>query len=105
VAVAISRAKVASTSLSAVMQAYDRLLKSVPCSETPSGKFWQLAYHLDTLSVLCRLRVALRRSLRTNGVCESDAVAMLRAVFCVVQLTVRLFQSAKAGLPSRHGRF
>jgi hypothetical protein len=80
VAVAISRAKVASTSLSAVMQAYDRMLKGVPWAETPTGRFWKLAYHVETLSVLCRLRVALRRSLRKNGASESDAVAMLRAV-------------------------
>ncbi len=62
------------------MQAFDRLLKAVPWAETPTGRFWRLAYHAETLSVLCRLRVALRRSLRTDGVCESDAVAMLRAV-------------------------
>jgi len=80
VAVAVSRAKIASTSLSAVMQAYDRLLNSVPSAETPCGRFWRLAYHPETLAVLCRLRVALRRSLKKNDAAESDAVTMLRAV-------------------------
>src|SRR5437763_1475159 len=54
VAVAISRAKVSATSLSAVMQAYDRLLESVPRVVLPSGAFWRLAYHRDTLKTLCR---------------------------------------------------
>lgn len=80
VAVAVSRAKLSSTSLSAVMQAYDRLLESVPRAETPSGRFWKLAFHEETLSVLCRLRSALRRSSRNKGSSESGAVVMLRAV-------------------------
>jgi len=98
VAVAVSRAKVASTSLSAVMQAYDRLLNAVPWAETPTGRFWRVAYHAETLSVLCRLRVALRRSLKKNGVSESDAVAMLRAV----ALGALHGPLNKAGLPASY---
>src|SRR5262245_51684580 len=80
VAVAISRAKLSVTSLSAVMQAYDRLLESVPRVPLPSGAFWRRAYHRETLQTLCRLRVAMRKSDEELGGAESGAVAMLRAV-------------------------
>lgn len=80
VAVAVSRAKVSTTSLSAVMQAYDRLLESAPRVETPGGAFWRAIYHPDTLDTLCRLRASLRRSDREHGNGEAGAVAMLRAV-------------------------
>lgn len=78
VAIAISRAKVSSTSLSAVMQAYDRLLESVSDSDIPKGRFWRTAFHEETLFFLCRLRTALRRSSKKYS--ESGAVSLLRAV-------------------------
>lgn len=80
VAVAISRAKLVSTTVSAVMQTYDRLMESVARANCPTGEFWDLAYHPDTLKTLCRLRSALIASASTRGANEPGSVAMLRAI-------------------------
>src|SRR5690606_19787330 len=78
VAVAVSRAKLVCTSLGAVMQAYDRLLGSVTRSTVPEGEFWDLGFHRETLSTLCRLRLALKRSLKERDQEEPGAITLLR---------------------------
>lgn len=79
VAVAISRAKLATTSFPAVMQAYDRLMEATPSAYIPKGNFWEMAYDSKTLRRICRLRKALAQS-AASGKQESGAVAMLRAI-------------------------
>lgn len=73
VAVAISRAKLASFSMEATLAVAEELLSSEIMPELPQGQFWELAYHPETLRDLCRLRAGL---LDTN---DSDATVLLRA--------------------------
>ena len=80
VAVAISRAKVASTSLSAVMQAYDRLLNAVPWAEKTDRPILAAGISLgDAVCALSTTRCAAS-FLEANDAAESDAVTMLRAM-------------------------
>lgn len=72
VAVAISRAKLASFSIEAAMATADALLSREVSPEVPQGEFWELSYHPDTLRDICRLRTGLRDE-------ESDAAVLLRA--------------------------
>ena len=74
VAVAIARAKLSATNAHDVMSLVVELLVECPIAPIPTGIFWNLAFHEETLAVICRIRRALlnRRS--------SDPVAMLRAV-------------------------
>jgi hypothetical protein len=73
VAVAISRAKLASFSVSAPMAVAEALLSHCTKLEVPEGEFWELAYHPDTLAELCRLRAGLLHAE------DSDACVLLRA--------------------------
>ncbi len=59
VAVAIARAKLASTTPEAVMDLADRALAAQRPVRLPEGPFWALAYHPDTLQQICRLRQEL----------------------------------------------
>src|ERR1700730_2923544 len=73
VAVAISRAKLASFSVKAPMALAKTMLASTAGSTIPQGEFWRLAYHRDTLLTLCALRKA------RAGAQDSDAAIVLRA--------------------------
>jgi hypothetical protein len=75
VAVALTWAKLANTSPASIMRAARRILEEVAePREIPTGAFWELAFHKDVLSVICRLREGLLRN------CESDARMALRAI-------------------------
>jgi SAM-dependent methyltransferase len=75
VAVAIARAKLATASPDGVIAKLETLLteRSGPV-ETPEGEFWRMCFHAETLSQLCRVRLALLET--TN---DDDAV-LLRAI-------------------------
>lgn len=75
VAVAIARAKLASTTHGRVMSLADELIASHQDVETPEGRFWTLAFHAETLRETC----ALRAGLLTGG--EGHTASLLRAVF------------------------
>jgi hypothetical protein len=74
VAVAIARAKLASTTTDEVMAFVGELLEDYSSAIVPSGKFWNLAFHEETLSSVCRIRRGLLER-RTSG-----AAVLLRAV-------------------------
>ncbi len=75
VAVALSQAKLANTSPSAIVRTAHRILESVPSpTTTPTGEFWDLAFDKSVLLPLCRLRDGLLRD------CRSDARKALRAI-------------------------
>jgi hypothetical protein len=75
VAVAIARAKLASTTVGRVKNLADELISSHQDAETPTGQFWTLAFDSKTLQDIC----ALRTGLMTAG--EGHTAALLRAVF------------------------
>lgn len=72
VAVAISKAKLASSNLESVLSLAEELLELEPTS-VPEGEFWMHAYHPDVLRGICSLREGLLRR-------RSDHAAVLRAV-------------------------
>lgn len=75
VAVAIAQAKLVRTSARRIRQSAERILEEVSeAKDVPVGPFWELAYHPDVLSTLCRLREGLLRN------CDSDARKALRAI-------------------------
>jgi hypothetical protein len=59
VAVAIANAKMVSTHAHAVIQTAEESLAVPLKDEPPSGDFWKLAYHADTLRSLMKLRTGL----------------------------------------------
>ena len=59
VAVAISRAKLANATPTAIVAAAQRILNASSPSTCPDDEFWRLAYAPDVLDSLCRLRSAL----------------------------------------------
>lgn len=73
VAVAIARAKLATTTTEAVLHLFDAILDEQPSAPAPRGTFWDWCYERKTLRDLCKVREGLfgRRS---------AAAAMLRAV-------------------------
>ena len=74
VAVAIARAKVARTTVEAVVDLANEVLNHAETDiQVPSSPFWRLAYHPHTLRQICALRAGLQ-SMRT------DTAAMLRAI-------------------------
>lgn len=75
VAVAIARAKLASTTVGRVMKLVDKLLAANAETDVPDGRFWTLAFEAQTL----REVAALRAGLLTAG--EGHTAALLRAVF------------------------
>lgn len=74
VAVAIARAKLATTTASRVVSLARRLLSSAVDPEIPGADFWKWAYDQSTLSDLCRLRLALIKR------CDTDDRIVLRAI-------------------------
>src|SRR5438105_2710002 len=65
VAVALSQAKLANTSPSAIVRAARQLLDDVVTpTEVPVGDFWEWAFDRDVLHTVCRLREGLRRDCR-----------------------------------------
>src|SRR5579859_3052222 len=77
VAVAIARAKLASTVPGHVTRLAKRLLHTYRHLSVPAGTFWSHAYHPSTLAAICRIRHGL---LNQNPSEESSASVMLRAV-------------------------
>lgn len=61
VAIAISRAKLADFSVEEALELACQLL-STDEPDVPSGEFWSLAYHPNTLRDVCRLRDGLRKA-------------------------------------------
>jgi len=75
VAIAIAQAKLVSTSEGSIRRCAERILDEVSLAmDVPTGPFWELAYHSDVLSTLCRLREGLLRN------CDSDVRKALRAI-------------------------
>ena len=75
VAVAIARAKLASTTPGRVTNLAKELIASHQGAEIPKGRFWTLAFDEKTLRDVC----ALRAGLQTAG--EGHTASLLRAVF------------------------
>jgi hypothetical protein len=67
VAVAIARAKLASSTLSRVLGLAQRFLQLPVEYHTPAGDFWRMAYHGDTLDQICHLRAALLAPVEAGG--------------------------------------
>ncbi len=74
VAVAITAAKLVSTSAAAVLGEARTILATASQAEVPRGEFWRWAYHPATLGDICRLRQALLED------CASPARLALRGV-------------------------
>ena len=74
VAVAIAKAKLASTTLSSVMALTETLLVSEAHVHVPKGEFWKLAYHPGTLNDIARLRQGLLEAR------DTAAARLLRAL-------------------------
>lgn len=75
VAVALSKAKLANTSVDKIVE----VAKSILCeierpSEVPTGEFWERVYHKKVLRVICRFRDGLKRN------CSTDTRIALRAI-------------------------
>lgn len=74
VAAAVASAKLVRVSADEVIAEAEAILLSEPLAPTPSGPFWEWAYHPATLADLCRLRTALLRR------CDTPARIGLRAL-------------------------
>lgn len=74
IAVAIAKAKLASTSLGRVMNLAEQMLEQAQSYNLPTGEFWDWAFHPQTLHQICKLRSSL---LKTK---ETDETVMLRAL-------------------------
>jgi len=73
VAVAISKAKLASFSVEKPLTLAKRILETGDALDVPEGPFWRLAFHPNTLRDICRLRTGLLQ------VRDSDSAVLLRA--------------------------
>ena len=75
IAVALSKAKLCSSSPVEVLELIADILTNAPePKQVPTGEFWQLAYNAGTLRDICRLREALLAD------CQSNARILLRAI-------------------------
>jgi hypothetical protein len=74
IAVAIAKAKLASTTYDEVTGLARNLLLTIKPSDIPTGEFWDWAFHPDTLVNLCKLREGLLQH------DDTDAAIMLRAI-------------------------
>lgn len=75
VAVALASAKLAHANPDAVVACAQSILEESPLApDVPSGEFWSLAYHAQTLQQLCKLRRALQDD------CTSHERVLLRAI-------------------------
>lgn len=90
VAVAIAKAKLAVAKEQEVMDLATRILGEPREYDTPSGQFWQLAYHPKTLDQICRLRAGLLHR-------HTDAAALLRGIILGCLHGPLAKDSAKAG--------
>ena len=59
VAAAITASKLVAAEPEAIVEEARRIIGSATPDGLPSGAFWELAYHPETLGVLCRLRTGL----------------------------------------------
>lgn len=74
-AIALTRAKHASTTPQAILRALDHILETEePPDSLPPGEFWELAFERGTLTDLMRVRAALNRD------CRSEARIGLQAI-------------------------
>jgi hypothetical protein len=76
VAVAIAKAKLASTSLSSVIQLSKQILNTADDAAVPQGDFWRLAYHPSTLRDITRLRTGLLAARDTGSARLLTAIAL-----------------------------
>lgn len=67
VAVAITHAKMVSPTVEDILKEAKRIIDTVKPSDIPSGPFWELAYHPETLYKLCQFREAFLKSCRSNA--------------------------------------
>jgi DNA methylase len=74
VAVAIARAKLASSSITRVTRLAEKLLDRTTRYTIPRGEFWRRAYHPSTLDEICRLRAGLA------DCNETDSAVLLKAL-------------------------
>ena len=74
VAVAIATSKIVETDARSVLAAAKDRLNAGSLENVPTGEFWRLAYHPDTLESICRLRSALAVD------CHDPASLVLRAI-------------------------
>jgi hypothetical protein len=74
IAVAIARAKTASSTVGRIVRLARDLLDTTPQRPVPQGEFWRRAYHASTLEELCRLRAGL-----ASGT-ETQTSVLLRAI-------------------------
>jgi SAM-dependent methyltransferase len=76
VAIAISQAKLADVNTRRVVALAHELLERSPEPQVPTGRFWKLAFHRDTLRDICSLRASLLRMRKL----DDDAVVLRAAV-------------------------
>jgi DNA methylase len=74
VAVAIARAKLASSSANRVVKLAEALLQRLAPYSVPIGPFWNRAFHRSTLDQICKLRAGLLEE------AETDTAILLRAI-------------------------
>jgi hypothetical protein len=74
VAIAITSAKIVSTTADEIMREARSALGSTTECDLPRGEFWRWAFHREVLDALGRLRVALLHD------CQSDARRALRGI-------------------------
>lgn len=75
IAVAISEAKLADTTIGRVTQAASHILNNdTEADDIPTGPFWRQMYHGDVLYAICKFREAFLRD------CRSDARKVLRTI-------------------------
>lgn len=60
VAIAISKAKMAKSTPSRIVNLAERILSTVPAEKRPPGRFWELAYSEATLEKILKLKAGLR---------------------------------------------
>jgi hypothetical protein len=74
VAVAVAASKLATPKISSVIAKAEEILGAKHRVEVPTGRFWELCFHPQTLSDICKLRHGLLSR------CVSDAEVTLRAL-------------------------
>ena len=74
VAVALSKAKLAFATADDVVRCAEDILRRGTSPLIPSGEFWELAFHKDTLHEICVIREALLAD------CADDSRILLRAI-------------------------
>ena len=66
-AAAIAAAKLVTTTPSAILRSFDRIIANRAIISVPQGEFWSWAYNAGTLEMLCTLRASLLEDCSSNS--------------------------------------